>query len=170
MYQQKNVKENSLVKRLIAILLIWGSSSLVGLAQESVNASGKSISCDKGSVCYTVGQMVYQTQGDDGFMAEGIQHPYEASTMAVNPDPEVDISATVYPTRTIDYVTLSIKEKEITDLSYQLYDVLGRLLQTKKITTPKMNIDMHYLAASTYLVKVIRKNKAVKTFKVIKNR
>ncbi len=166
MYQ----KENNKVKRLTAVFLILFCSSLAGLAQESINTSGKSISCEAGSVSYTVGQMVYQTQGEDGFLAEGIQQPCEASCMAITSDPVIEISATVYPTRTTDYVTLSIKEKEFSDLSYQLYDVLGRLLQTKKITAPKMNIDLHYLASATYLLKVINKNKAVKTFKVIKNR
>ncbi len=166
MYRQENGK----VKNLIALLLVFWCSSLAVLAQESINASGKSISSNAGSVSYTVGQMVYQTQGEDGFSAEGIQQPYEASSMAVTSDPEIEISAAVYPVVTTGYVTLSIKEKGIADLSYQLYDVLGRLLQTKKITAPKMNIDLHRLASASYLIKVIKKNKAVKTFKVIKNR
>ena len=57
----------------------------------------------------------------------------------------------------------------IQSMLYQLYDIQGKVLQNQKITGYRTSIDMNNLVPSTYFVKVIQENKAVKTFKVIKN-
>ena len=55
----------------------------------------------------------------------------------------------------------------IQSMSYQLYDIQGKILQNQKITGYRTSIDMNILVSANYFVKVIQKNKAVKTFKVI---
>ena len=57
----------------------------------------------------------------------------------------------------------------IQSMLYQLYDIQGKVLQNQKITGYRRSIDMSNLVPATYFVKVIEENKAVKTFKIIKN-
>jgi hypothetical protein len=64
---------------------------------------------------------------------------------------------------------LRIDEFEISNLSYQLYDINGKLLQNEKITSDQTSIVMSNLVPANYFVKVIAGNQLIKEFKIIKN-
>ena len=156
--------------KLSAVLLL--GLGLTGLqAQESVNATGGNASGSGGSASYSVGQVVYTTHtGTSGSVAEGVQQPYEISVVTgLEEAQSINLSVTAYPNPTTDYLTLRIDEFEISNLSFQLYDMNGKLLQNEKITGNQTSIVMSNLLPATYFVKVIQGNKEVKTFKIIKN-
>lgn len=60
-------------------------------------------------------------------------------------------------------------------MSYKLYDMNGKFLQSEKITGKQTNIVMSNLVPATYFVKVILNTQGIanqqeiKTFKIIKN-
>lgn len=156
--------------KLSAVLLL--GLGLTGLqAQESVNVTGSNASGNGGSVNYSVGQVVYITNtGANGSVAQGVQQPYEISVVAgIEEAKDINLSVSAYPNPTSDYLTLSFGEFDISDVTYQLYDMNGRLLQNKKITGNQTSIVMSNLVPANYFVKVIQGNKEVKTFKIIKN-
>ena len=156
--------------KLSAVLLL--GLGLTGLqAQTSVNATDGDVSGSGGSVSYSVGQVVYTTHtGTSGSVAEGVQQPYEISVVTgLEEAQSINLSVTAYPNPTTDYLTLRIDEFEISNLSFQLYDMNGKLLQNEKITGNQTSIVMSNLLPATYFVKVIQGNKEVKTFKIIKN-
>jgi hypothetical protein len=159
-------------KRLkLSIVLLLGLG-LAGLqAQESVNATGGNASGNRGSVSYSVGQVVYTTNtGTNGSVAEGAQQPFEISAVTgIEEAKGIKLMVSAYPNPTTDYLTLSINEFKISNLLYQLYDIKGKILQIEKITGDKTSIAMGNLVPGTYFVKVIQGNKEVKTFKIIKN-
>ena len=155
--------------KLSAVLLL--GLGLTGLhAQENINATGGNASGSGGTVSYSVGQVVYTTNtGTNGFVAQGIQQPYEISVVTgIEEAKGINLMVSAYPNPTSDYLTLRIDEFEISDLSYQLYDINGKLLQSEKITGNQTSIVMSNLVPSIYLVKVIQGNKEVKTFKIVK--
>ena len=154
--------------KLSAVLLL--GLGLTGLqAQTSVNATGTNASGSGGTVSYSVGQVVYTTNtGASGSVAQGVQQAYEIFTVGIK-ETELNIFLTVFPNPTTDYLTLSIDDFEISNLSYQLYDMNGKLLQNEKITGNQTSIVMSNLFPANYFVKVIQGNKEVKTFKIIKN-
>jgi hypothetical protein len=172
--------------KLSAVLLL--GLGLTGLqAQTNVNATGGNASGNGGSVSYSVGQVVYTThKGSNGSVAQGAQQPYEISVAGIDEANGISLRVTAYPNPTTDYLTLEIdastslsiqsmsNQKDastslsIQSMSYQLYDIQGKVLQNQKITGYRTSIDMNNLVPSTYFVKVIQENKAVKTFKVIK--
>ncbi|MFO8021546.1 MAG: T9SS type A sorting domain-containing protein [Perlabentimonas sp.] len=80
----------------------------------------------------------------------------------------INLSVTAYPNPTNDYLTLSITESELSNLLYQLYDMDGKLLQSKKISGNQTKIAMSSLAPATYIIKVIQEKREIKSFKVIK--
>ncbi|MDO9633565.1 MAG: T9SS type A sorting domain-containing protein [Paludibacter sp.] len=156
--------------QLSAIILI--GLVLTGLqAQESINGTGGNASGSGGSVSYSVGQVAYQTYtGTNGVVAEGVQQPYEISVVTgIEEAKGINLLVTAFPNPTTDYLTLSISEFDISNLSYQLYDIQGRLLQDEKITGNQTKIVMSSLVHATYFVKVIQGTKEVKKFKIIKN-
>jgi hypothetical protein len=159
-------------KRLkLSVVLLLGLG-LTGLqAQESVNATGSNASGSGGSVSYSIGQVVYTTNtGTNGSVAQGVQQAFEISVVnGLEEAKGIKLSVMAYPNPTTDYLTLSIGEFDISNLSYQLYDMNGKLLQSEKITGNQTSIVMSNLVPANYFVKVIQGNKEVKTFKIIKN-
>lgn len=150
-------------------------------AQESLNATGGDASGSGGSASYSVGQMLYTTNtGTNGSVAQGVQQPYEISVVTGLEDAKgINLSVTAYPNPTTDYLQLKVESEKLKDLSYQLYDMNGKLLQNEKITDNQTSIVMSNLVPATYFVKVyavgkndrngiIQDNKEIKTFKIIK--
>lgn len=155
--------------RVAALLAFIFSLSTLS-AQESVNATGGNASGSGGTASYSVGQVAYQTHtGTNGSVAEGVQQPYEISVVTgIEEAKGINLSVTAYPNPTSDYLTLNIDEFDISNVSYQLYDMQGKLLQSEKITDNQTSIFMSDLVPAIYFVKVIQGNKEVKTFKIIK--
>ncbi|MFO7670808.1 MAG: T9SS type A sorting domain-containing protein [Bacteroidales bacterium] len=140
-------------------------------AQESVNPTGGNASGSGGSVSYSVGQVAYQIHtGTNGSVAEGVQQPYEISVVTgIEEAKGINLSVSAYPNPTTDFLTLSIDGFDIFNLSYQLYDLTGKLLQNERITGNQTIIVMSNLVPANYFLKVNQGNKEIKTFKIIKN-
>lgn len=156
--------------KLIAILLL--GLGLTGLqAQTSTNATGGNASGGGGTVSYSVGQVVYTTNsGVNGSGAHGVQQPFEISIVTgIEEAKEINLLVSAHPNPTTDYLTLGISEFDTSNLSYQLYDMNGRLLQNEKITGNQTRIAMSNLVPATYFVKVLHNQNEIKTFKIIKN-
>jgi hypothetical protein len=155
--------------KLCAVLLL--GLGLKGIqAQESVNATGGNASGSGGTVNYSVGQVVYQTNsGTSGSIAEGVQQPCEIYVVtAIEDAKNISLSVLAYPNPATDYLTLEVRDVELSNLHFQLFNINGKLLQTGMVTGNPTYIVMSSLAQGTYLVKVIQGYKEVKTFKVIK--
>lgn len=148
---------------ILAILLVSFGSQ----AQVSVNAAGGEAVGDGGLVSFSVGQVAFGANaGTNGSMTEGVQQPYENLVLSVAENAE-NISLSVYPNPSTDNLFLTSME-EISGLSYQLFDINGRLLKSEKIVGNQTDISMQDLVSATYFVKVNQGDKTLKTFKVIK--
>ena len=163
-------------KKLKFSAVLFLGLGLTGLqAQESINATGGNAWSSGGSVSYSVGQMVYTTNtgGANGSVAQGVQQPYEISVVAGLEEVKgVNIICSAYPNPTADYLTLEVSAStmlSIQSMSYQLFDINGKLLETKKLEGNQTSIVMSNLVPAMYFVKVIEGNKEVKMFKIIKN-
>ncbi|MFB6318396.1 T9SS type A sorting domain-containing protein [Saccharicrinis sp. FJH54] len=138
-------------------------------AQETIVPVGSNATGSGGSASYSIGQMVYKTKSSSDYsLSEGVQQPFEISVLTKNNELlENDIELKVFPNPATDLVTLSLKENDIKDLTYKLYNLKGKLLQSK-IITGTTNISFKELSPSTYLLKVIVKEEEYMTFKIIK--
>jgi len=159
-------------KRLKLSVVFFLGLGLMGLqAQKSVNSTGGNASGSGGSASYSVGQAVYTSNTETGgTVAQGGQQPYEIWVETTIEEAKgINLLVTAYPNPTTDYLTLRIDEFDISDLSYQLYDMQGKLLRNEKITSNQTRIVMSNLAPATYSVKVVQGNKEIKTFKIVKH-
>lgn len=144
---------------------------LTGLqAQENINATGGDASGSGGSASYSVGQIAYTTNsGSTGSVAQGVQHAFEIYSLGIEDIKGINISIAAYPNPTADYLTLDIKDLDLSSVTFQLFDIHGRLLQNQKITQNHTRIVMDNLPVATYFVKVSQGEKELKSFKIIKN-
>lgn len=139
-------------------------------AQKTIPASGGNASGSEGSVSYSVGQIVYTTiTGTNGSVTQGVQQPYEISVITgIEEAKDISLEIAVYPNPASDFVRLKIEDNDIQNLRYQLYDINGNILLDKRVEGNETNISIQNLLSSTYFLKVIHGNKAMKTFKIIK--
>jgi len=152
----------------VIFLFVLGFSGLK--AQVAVQAAGSNASGSGGTVSYSIGQVVYQTFNSlNTSIAEGVQQPYEISVVtAIENVSSICLLITAYPNPTTEYLTLSISEFKLSGLSFQLFDVNGKLLKNENISDTKTSIAMSNFVTSTYFLNVTRNNKTIKTFKIIK--
>ena len=143
---------------------------LTAQAQQATTATGGDASGSGGTVAYSVGQIVYTTNiGTTGSVAQGVQQPFEISVVLGIDNNAINLEVTAYPNPTTNYLTLNICKTALSTLNFQLYDIIGKLIESKKIKSSIETIDMENLPTATYFLKVADNNKEVKTFKIIKN-
>jgi hypothetical protein len=157
-------------------MLLLGIALTTLYAQLSINTTGGTASGSGGSASYSVGQIAYETNTSaEGSVAQGVQHAYEIFEITEDPVPFYEIrkgitlSVVVYPNPTTDYLQLTVASENMKDLSYQMYDMKGTILQNEKITGNQTRIVMSHLVPANYVVRVVQGSKEVKTFKVIKH-
>jgi hypothetical protein len=159
-------------KKITLIAILFLSFGLTALqAQEVANTSGGNASGSGGSVSYSVGQTVYTTNaGINGSVAQGVQQPYEISIVTGLEDAaEINHSFSVYPNPTTNFLILNIGNYKTQNLFFNLYDIRGKLLESKKTENIETTILMENYASGIYFLKIIESNKELKTFKIIKN-
>jgi hypothetical protein len=154
---------------LLPVVLCFGMFGLQ--AQQVLTTSGGNASGSGGTVSYTVGQIVYTTNtGTNGSAVQGVQQPFEISVVTgIEEALGISLEIMVYPNPTTDFLTLSVDNFEASNLSYYLYDINGRLLETKKLEGKQTSIAMSNLVPATYFLKVSEGSKELRTFKIIKN-
>lgn len=141
----------------ICILLFSGVGLISLQAQESVNAAGGEALGIGGNASFSAGQLFFSYQSEAGWLlAEGVQQPYEISLVTgIDEIEKSGLSFSVYPNPATNYLKLITSESEIKNRSFLLYDLTGKLLQHREITTPEMKIDMENYPSGTYLLKII---------------
>jgi hypothetical protein len=157
------------IVRLGAFLLLC--LGVTGLrAQEVIPVSGGNASGSGGSASYTIGQIFYTTFiGSDGSLADGVQQPFEIQVLnGVEESKEMRLNYTTFPNPTNGFLTLRIDNYDLQHLSYQLYDIKGKLIENKKVSSSETHIFMGNLLAATYFLKLTDHQKEVKSFKIIK--
>jgi len=144
----------------------------IGLhAQEAIPASGGNASGSDGTVSYSIGQTVYSIhEGTNGTEVQGVQQPFEITVVTGIYDAKwISLSVKVYPNPTTQFLTLVVNEPDISDLSYELYDLDGKILIKKGIKDSQTQIAVERFAASIYFLKIMHSTAEIKTFKIIKH-
>ena len=152
---------------LLASGLLWAG---LAQAQESANASGGDATGSGGTIAYSIGQVVYTTYtGSSGSVAQGVQQAYEIFTVDIE-ETTLSISLIAFPNPTSDNLTLQISDFNKEKLTYQFYDIGGKLLSNGQVTGQQTEINTSSLPPATYFINVLnQEDKKVQSFKIIKN-
>lgn len=154
----------------ILTLIFLGFSVSPLLGQESLNATGQNISNANGSISYSIGQVFYSDQSDsNASISEGVQYAIELLSLSKTSS-KYELDVAIFPNPSTSFVNLQTKENTFSSLHYELYDLLGRLVESNKIISKKTIIDVGDLDNATYQLNILSSNqKILKTFKIIKN-
>jgi hypothetical protein len=138
-------------------------------AQETIPSTGGNASGTGGVSNYTVGQLVYTTNiSTSGSVSQGVQQAFEFQTLSNPGLLAAQLTAVTYPNPTTDFIVLKITDTTLKNLQYTLFDLNGKTIASKPIRTSSTEIAMKNLSVGMYLLKLTKKNKPLKTFKVIK--
>ena len=156
-------------KKVKLNLLLLGLG-LTAQAQQAITTTGGNASSSGGSISYSVGQIVYKANsGSSGSVAQGVQQPYEISILLGIEDNSINLKLTAYPNPTSNFLTLNASNAKLSTLNFELYDINGKLIESRKIISSSETISMENLPNATYFLKVNNNNNEVKIFKIIKN-
>lgn len=165
------MRETIMTQKKVLFSIAFVLLGLGGLhAQETVPATGGDATGSGGSSSYTVGQVVYTTNfGTNGSSAQGVQQPYEISTTIGLDVVEINLELTAFPNPTTNNLSLSVGNYNNENLTYQLYDMQGKLLKSNQVESSKTTINMEELPISSYMLNVLENNSLIKSFKILKN-
>jgi hypothetical protein len=160
------MKTNTLILFLAFLLSFSANAQTV---HQVLSATGGDATGTGGSVAYSVGQIVYTTNtGATGSVAQGVEQAYEIYSVGIK-ETTLNISLSVFPNPTSDFLTLKVEDYNNEALNYTLLDEQGRLVFNEQITTQDTQVAMSTLARGAYFINVLQANKKIQTFKIIKN-
>jgi hypothetical protein len=153
---------------LLSLYLLWAG---LMQAQESINSSGNDATGSGGSVAYSIGQVVYTTHtGISNSVAQGVQHAYEIFLEVFNTT-VLDVSLSAFPNPAMDNLTLHVSDYIKNTLTYQLYDMQGKLINSERIIAQETIINTANLLSATYFLHIFNvEDKQVFSFKFIKTK
>jgi hypothetical protein len=147
---------------LLMLLIILNNAQ--SEAQISINASGKDISNQYGSISYSIGEVFYVQKGSQQNLTEGIQN-----SMSVNSSKsKLPFKISIYPNPTSDIVHFNFQNTYSINISYKLYNNIGNELLNGSIQNISSKISLTHLPASIYFLKVFMEQQEVESIKIIK--
>ena len=159
---------NILKKTFLLVGALLGAQ--IVYSQEAIPVSGGEANGPGGSVSYTVGQVFYTTYtGSTGSVSQGVQQPYEFQVIRKSKLKNINLTAVTYPNPTKDFIILKITDSAFNNLRYTLFDANVKFIASDAISASRTQIQMKYLTIGVYILKVSKKNKILKTFKIIKH-
>lgn len=154
----------------IFLICIFYSNILNAQQLEIVNSGGGFFEKTEGSITFSIGEVLIETytHGElcftQGFCQANIK------VTAVEEITGLEYELLAYPNPTKNFIILKIVRNKFSNLKYFLFDVNGKLLESKDIISTETNIPFHFLMPSVYFLKIIENQVVVKTFKIIKTK
>jgi len=156
--------------KFISYCAIGWLSILLLPAQSGIHSAGSHADGNEGRVDYSVGQLFYLTKtADSGSTTEGVQQTYEVTMVNTTEHMRADLEMVVYPNPTQSGVFVKTEFPLADGLSLHLFDLEGKMLDSKRLTPFDLQVPMDHLIPGTYLLVVSDGKNTLKSFKIVKN-
>jgi hypothetical protein len=134
-------------------------------AQEVLATQGDSYSNASGNIDFTIGEVIINT-GTDGTndLTQGF-HQTNWNILGVE-DYAPNYEAIIFPNPTED--VLNIKTSMFENVTYTLYDGLGKLVMQDILSAEQTPIQVSQLATGNYSLTLTNETQNLKTFKLVK--
>ena len=83
-------------------------------------------------------------------------------------DESVSSHITLFPNPTTDMVYLQLNMENIENITYYLYDILGRKIQNRNVTSNQTELSFAPFESGVYILRIIKEKSLVQEFKIIK--
>ena len=136
-------------------------------SQEVISTQGDSYSNASGKIDFTIGEIVTNTETDGANdLTQGF-HQTNWNFVSIE-DHVPNYEAIIYPNPTEDF--LNIKASLYKNVSYVLYDEMGRLILQGLLSGEQTALEVSPLATGRYSLTLINLKENLKTFNIIKTR
>ena len=159
------------MKQIPLLITFLAFFEMATLAQSVIVPVGGDAQSNNGNVSYTIGQIAVQSSANsDGSITvgEGVQQPYEITTVGVDEYPQIVLNAVVYPNPTDNIAQLQLNgfELPVGGIRAILYDGNGKLLQNVIVTDDLTSFQIGKYATGIYFLELHDGSRVLKTFKV----
>lgn len=154
------------MKRIIFLPLLFLICFTIE-AQEVIATQGSSYSNSSGSIDFTIGEVIIQTlTTTSNVLTQGF-HQTNLTVLGID-DFDQTFQVKVFPNPTNEILNIDISNFD--GLSYDIYDISGRQLYTKKLIAKTTSFAVDHLANGMYLL-VLKgeNNQKLKTYRILKN-
>jgi hypothetical protein len=154
---------NSMKKKTLVLFLLL--TALNVSAQDVVSTQGNSYSNGSGSIDFTIGEVVINT-GDDGThtIAQGF-HQTNWNFLGLE-DHVSSYEVSIFPNPTS--AVLNIQTSSFENVTYTLYDAMGKIVLQDKLSAAQTPIQVSQLAPGGYSLILNNETQNLKTFNLIK--
>ena len=149
---------------VLPLIVIGGSLSCS--AQEVISTQGETLSNSQGSISYSVGEVVINTETDGDYDITQGFHQANWTFVGIE-DFSPSYEASIFPNPTSEL--LNIKTELFDDVEYLLYDVNGKQILKGKLTGKQTSIQVNHLSTGSYSLTLRNEEQNLKTFKLVKS-
>ena len=150
-------------RRQIVLIAMLTTGSVYG--QDVISTQGDSYSNANGSLDFTIGEIVINTETDGSNVITQGFHQTNWNFLGVD-DHAPNYDAIVYPNPTPD--VLKIRASAFENVTYTLYDAQGKLILQDVLTAIETSVQVSELTQGAYTLILNNETQNLKTFKLIK--
>ena len=156
------------LRSIIFLLLV--SVGTNAFSQQTIVTSGGVATWSGGSSSYSSGQFSNEYHnGTNGSVSQGVQQAFEFSTLSGKEFTQFILEAKLYPNPVVNTLVLSIRNFDLKNLSYQLYDIQGKILKNEIILLEQTVVNLESNSPGIYILKINLNSSELKSFTIIKN-
>lgn len=142
--------------------------SIHSYAQQVISSTGGSGSNSSGSITFTLGELVIDTKTSGGTSITQGFHQTKLTITEVTELPGLSFSIIAFPNPTSDFIMLKMAKENNDKLGYALFDLQGKLLLKGDLSDGEAQVSFATLPPATYILKITKAGKEMKTMKIIK--
>tara|TARA_Y100000389_G_scaffold19583_1_gene16942 strand:- start:434 stop:901 length:468 start_codon:yes stop_codon:yes gene_type:complete len=136
-------------------------------SQDVISSQGDSYTDSSASIDFTIGEVVSFTGSSiENNITQGFHQTNWSFVSVVNHVPRYE--ATIYPNPAEDF--LNIQASLYENVSYLLYDEMGKLILQGRLLSEKTSLEVNQLATGRYSLILNNSKENLKTFNIIKTR
>ena len=140
------------------------------IAQSTLATSANDVTSEEGSLSYSVGQLVFSTiDGLNFSILEGVQQPYEITTISSADDLMYDREIDIYPNPVSANLIIESKLDLESEQSYKLIGIDGRVYLSGRIKSTSQVVPMSKFLPGAYFLIISESNKYPIQFKIVKH-
>ncbi|MCL4282593.1 MAG: hypothetical protein KJZ58_10040 [Flavobacteriales bacterium] len=158
-----------MVARVLNLVLAAGLFAIPAMAQQAVTPAGADANGSGGSLSWTLGQVdAAFLHSSAGSMAQGVQHPVELLTVAVE-EKGASPGLSAWPNPTTDALTLDLGEAFDGRAQYQMLDMAGNRLAEGRVNASPCTISFLGRPAASYFIRILHPDGTSSLLRVIKH-
>jgi hypothetical protein len=139
------------------------------IREEVVATSGGHGKHDDTSLEWTLGEPVIATLLYGGTLLSQGFHQSSIVVTVIKSLDDLPYTIEAYPNPTDDLLLIQLKNAEASDFKCLLYDMNGKILYQKELESDLTAINMKNYPAGLYLLRVMKREKQIKAFEIIKH-